>query len=409
MLDQGKRESAPLTRSLAAYICYCCAHGATFDRSVMALFLLTHGLSETQLGTILSVLFLSQMLTEIPAGYFGDRFGRKLSVTTGLVVKTAWCGGMLLATSFAQFVGLFVLAGISRSLISGSDHSLVYDLMKQHGRAEQFVATEVKARALAGFALSLAMGVAGYMLERGPELLYGCYALTSALALGAWLLIVGPESTDLRSGEPPPADEPDPLHSIYIRRRVFAATVVAFAALSSVIAPFYFFAQTELSERGLSVAQVGLVYGGSELLAAATILLAKRVEARLTFVEILIGFSLLASVGLWIVSFPGLRPLALGFFLLVVVTPIFDVVVIHALHRRLDSRRRASWMSVASVVVTLAAALGYTGWGTLNQWTSDATVARVASLVPVLGVLVVLGLTRAGKAFDPTHSLPSRS
>lgn len=79
-------------------------------------------------GVIGSMFFAGYMLTQFPAGYLGDRYGRRAMV----VISTAWAGVTTfisaLATSLFSFVSLRVLTGLGEGAYYSNDRAIIDDV-----------------------------------------------------------------------------------------------------------------------------------------------------------------------------------------------------------------------------------------------------------------------------------------
>ncbi len=86
-------------------------------------------------GIIGSMFFAGYMLTQFPAGYLGDRYGRKVMVT----LSTLWAGVTTAAsgaaTSLLAFVGLRVLTGLGEGAFYSNDRALVRLVTPESKRA----------------------------------------------------------------------------------------------------------------------------------------------------------------------------------------------------------------------------------------------------------------------------------
>ena len=110
-----------------------------FERAVFLLFLSDRGLNGAQLGIVQTALFVSNFLFELPSGFFGDRFGRRLSVIMGLCCLGVGALMTYFWSSFEAIVLNFILLGLGYALISGADESLIYDRLKCDGRESEYL------------------------------------------------------------------------------------------------------------------------------------------------------------------------------------------------------------------------------------------------------------------------------
>ncbi|HSV41855.1 MAG TPA: MFS transporter [Methanomassiliicoccales archaeon] len=83
-------------------------------------------------GIIGAMFFAGYMLTQFPAGYLGDRFGRRALV----VISTAWAGvtTMISATarSLTEFVALRVLTGLGEGAYYSNDRAIIDEVTPAH-------------------------------------------------------------------------------------------------------------------------------------------------------------------------------------------------------------------------------------------------------------------------------------
>ncbi len=86
-------------------------------------------------GIIGSMFFAGYMLTQFPAGYLGDRYGRK----TMIVISTVWSGlltaASAAATSVLGFVGFRVATGLGEGAYYSNDRALVRLVTPERERA----------------------------------------------------------------------------------------------------------------------------------------------------------------------------------------------------------------------------------------------------------------------------------
>jgi MFS family permease len=104
----------------------------------MSLFFLAKNLSFGDIGILFAVFSLSGFLFEIPTGYVGDKYGRKLSVLIGLIILTVTAFIWTLLQSvlaFAIFAGVWMLG---LAFISGSFEGYIYDYLKSKGKEDYY-------------------------------------------------------------------------------------------------------------------------------------------------------------------------------------------------------------------------------------------------------------------------------
>ncbi|WP_033827510.1 MFS transporter [Bacillus andreraoultii] len=82
------------------------------------------GLSNSQIGLINSVFFLTYAITQIPGGVIGDKYGRKMVVAAGFVLFGLTTGLTGLAGTFGIFMIWRALTGIGEGFYYGPQYAL---------------------------------------------------------------------------------------------------------------------------------------------------------------------------------------------------------------------------------------------------------------------------------------------
>ena len=402
-------DAASIRRLSAVYVAYVAVRRAAFDKGVLAIFLVAQGLTSGEVGMLQTVLFVTTMATELPTGMLGDRYGRRLSVFLGLVCTALYCAGMMVAAGVWQFVLLFVVMGIGRSFVSGSDHALLYDALKAGGENTNFLKVEARARAVGGLSLSLAMATGGLIAEISWTMLFALYLATTFASMAIWAAFslsragkAGDRFPEQPDGKRTRTDTKLMRFLLTTRKgQSFSLAVIGMALLGAIVAPFYFFAQTAMIDLGLDIKVVGFLYGSIELVASGVILLASRIERELTFPVIGTAFCLIVALAFFAAAAGTLTALIAGFMLIVVVSPIFDAVALHFLHRKTPSDIRASALSAASLVLTCLIGGGFWAYGAIVDALGRDQAFAIAGLTSLAVLVVLAALTRGGALLRP--------
>jgi len=112
--------------------------GAKFFLPFLALYFEQSLFTVTNVAIIMSLRSFSTMLFEIPSGAISDLFGRKntllLSTFTNLITICL----LYIGDSMSVFLIYAVLAGLSTSLISGTDTAFIHDELEILGKTKRF-------------------------------------------------------------------------------------------------------------------------------------------------------------------------------------------------------------------------------------------------------------------------------
>ncbi len=82
------------------------------------------GLSKTELGSIMSLFFLTYTVLQIPSGILGDIVGRKTILVPGFILFAAAIAMVSVSTSFAIFIALWMVVGAAQGTYYGPQFAL---------------------------------------------------------------------------------------------------------------------------------------------------------------------------------------------------------------------------------------------------------------------------------------------
>ncbi len=90
------------------------------------IFFKNKGFTEDQTGILFSVQALMAIVTYLPSGIINDRFSVKSQIIFGIFIFTAFTGFLQHAVTFWHFFALFVLWGLSGTMIDNSTNVMYY-------------------------------------------------------------------------------------------------------------------------------------------------------------------------------------------------------------------------------------------------------------------------------------------
>jgi MFS family permease len=138
------------------------------------------GLSVAEITWLTAAGNVAITLLEVPTGALADRYGRRMSLVTGMVLVMAGLGlTMVLPKTFFTFLVWVIIHASGVAFVSGADQALLYDYLAATGRKEKFHAITGRYSGL-GRACGFVATVAA-----GPLLVWGGFNLVLAVALGA--------------------------------------------------------------------------------------------------------------------------------------------------------------------------------------------------------------------------------
>lgn len=161
------------------------------------------GMSLAAAGAVMAVFGVGSLLSQIIAGWLADRFGRRITLTGGMVATAATMVALGYSASLPAIVATMFVLGMTVDIYRPASTALVADLIPPLDRP--------RAYGLLFWALNLGFTVAmvagGWLAQAGYGWMFGINAATS-LAFGLLVWRAVPETLPARSG-PGGLDGPD--------------------------------------------------------------------------------------------------------------------------------------------------------------------------------------------------------
>lgn len=364
--------------------------GLHFYLPVYVFYLQGRGLNLFDVNLLQIAGIASQFIAEVPTGILGDKFGRKTSVVIGLFLLGLSEASMLIATQLWHFIALQIVLGFGFAFISGSQQALVIDSLPADApeRDAQIKRTlgRLSAAQQIGFVISFAMAglifvdtqVARFMIPiamtagalwlsalivsfaREPKVHTAAHAHSSSLAL-------------LKSSVNLLRDDP-------IYRRIVLLSVLANSFGWYWIALY----QPFLAQASVPAAWFGPALALGTLLAAWVNANIERIERRLPRKYALLILTALPGVLYLLMGFEHGVVTALGLFVAQYATMNASAPLIGTYaNARIDSRYRATALSLMSLLGTLYLAVAGVPIGVLAQWSLPALFVAMGLVIIV--------------------------
>jgi len=360
-MEEDQRLSGNIARS-AAYKVF--MGSFAFDVPTIVLLWQENGFSMSDI-MLLQALFAGALaVLEVPSGYLADKFGRSfilraaaISLALGTVLYTQ-------AHSFAQFFAGEMVLALGFSLASGADQALLFDSLKACGRELEFPKLWGRISALGLFswgAFSVVGGFVGAVNLRAP--LY-----FTALGTGMLVLAASGFKEPKRDSAQPRMTASKELRNV-LEEAFFGQRAVRWIMLYPAVVlacnqGIVWLYQPYFLELRIPVQYFGVIFGLFNVVAALASCFAgvtlKILGGRGAVVAITV--SLLGSFLVMAASFStvGLCAIALQQW----IRGFAGVAFAHELNANIDSRLRATTLSVQSLIsrAVYAALIIPTGW-----------------------------------------------
>lgn len=379
---------------------------------VYAIMMLDQGMTEMQLSTLFVIWALAAVVLEIPSGVVADKVDRRRYLFMG---SLAGCCGFLvwwLWPGFWGFAAGFFLWSSGGAIRSGTQQSLLHDLLTAEGRPEAFARIYGRGKGASSLALLIAMALGGYAAENG----YGPVLLLSALApIASGLMVLlflrepprSRSSGEEREGELEREESPLRVALKAIagapRLRLIALMFVVFLGIPGVVDEYVGPLLREMET--FSLGTIGILYGivlgcrglGTSLAHRLGAVPLQKISytAALTHALLLLGLLLGASSGgAWLVLLMCLYFAVMGGI---------EVLLESNLQANIEVSARATITSVAGAGMDVWGSALFLLIGALASW-FDWSTALIVVAVMAMGIAVVLARLDGGSS--PRHDRP---
>ncbi|WP_241679163.1 MFS transporter [Pseudomonas kitaguniensis] len=379
------------------------------QRSLFVLYLLQLGITQGEIGILQSFLFFSAVALEIPSGVLADRYGRKVSLIIGFLGLCISGIGFLLFSSFIPFAIIFCLFGASIAMSSGSDRALLYDNLLAEHRTEEYPKIVSRARAIGAVSLGLSMLLGGVLQDtwswNSVYIFFAISKLAGALAVTfipeLKLPSLSRHDTKKSAMSHKTTDGIFTLLINFFRSKKGAFLIplfIGYALFELSTIPLFIYGQPFFSLQGLEIPMIAGIYAAIEGLSAVMFMAAGFMCSRFSLGIIAFTTTIIATLLLFILSLSTGIIISVASFLLIMSLPaIYETSYEAYIHDNVDSRIRASCLSVANLVNSVIIGISYTVFGgLLDAYGFSLTLMIVAAtcFAGLLGVSATLLIGR---------------
>jgi len=380
--------SPELNRSRRAYFLYYIATQAVFDRGIFILFLLSQGFDDVEIGLLQSVLFAAAFILEIPTGLLGDKYGRKKSVITGLLVYIGYCFGVISFTGLTAFLSFYALYGLAMSLVSGSDRSLIYDLYKQEGKEAAFINLESMSRSVGSIVLGLAIILGGVLQAISWDMVYLAYA--GALVMSLLALSFVPETKVLDEHHDQDFSVMREASQYFITGsgRIQLPIILFMALINFIYFPYFIFSQSSFKNLGLSIENVAWVFAFAQFVISVGYFSSNKLLRKYRLNIAFVICPLLLSVLYLTSQLSSLTFMIGAFFIICFINALISPIYVSHLNQAFESKIRAFSNSFDSFIQTIFIALGFYLYGEFTARFGFSIVVQCSFIIPLIAVVL---------------------
>lgn len=325
-----------------------------FVGACWAALLAARGFSLTQIGLAEAVFHLTSLLFEVPSGVIADVFGRKRCMIASQCMSAMASVAMMLSGSIGGVCIAMALSALGYNFASGARETLAYESLKQCGQQSVYERFAVNDTTIWRIGTALSTLCTGAALLIGPRAAYGV-DLTLAL-LGLWPAM----QLESQSSEGAGSDRMQRICAavkesvdFIVHSPKVLQLMLGNALVGSVATMLLYLLQARLPVMGVPDGWLGPVLfllGLSGTLGLQIARLTGRLRYRL--VVVLCGTGVLT--GTFLAATSWLPAVLAGGFLAGTLGDLMDVCSDVILNEMVPSSRRATLVSVSSLVFSFA-------------------------------------------------------
>ncbi len=316
----------------------------------------SRGLSLTQITLLDTPFFLLIVLAEVPTGAIADRFGRRVSLMLGSTMLAIAVFVFGIADNYAIILVSYTAWGLAMTFQNGADAAILYDSLKLVGREDDFQKINSRLWAVTSFAALVAILI-------GPPIA-SATSLSFPILLSAGIALVAvPVAFSMHEPRMPrEAHEPYQMMVLNgvreawrhppLRYIIFFSGILFAATFTPLI-----FVQPYLHEHGVGTGDFGFWQAPMRAFGIVSALGAYRFVSRLGQAGALLALPVtLVVCNLALAGVDSLFVYA-AFLPMGMVAGMQNPVIATYVNRRIPSERRATILSVQSVVGSMMLAV----------------------------------------------------
>jgi MFS family permease len=144
------------------------------------------------LGLLETVMIVTSILFEVPAGMIVDRIGKRKGMILSSIITVIGTGVFVSVSTYWQFFPAVILWTIGFSFWSGTFEALQYDTLKSIGKEHDYQRVASRANTVRVASLGVSALIGGYLYTIDPRLPFGLFCLLNIATIPLSFLLTEP-------------------------------------------------------------------------------------------------------------------------------------------------------------------------------------------------------------------------
>lgn len=162
----------------------------------------SHGMSNTEILMVQGIFSASQLIFEIPSGYFSDAIGRRFTLIIGAAALPAGLLVYLTGNGFAQFAVAEAILGFGFAMCSGTESAMIHDTLSAGGRECDYHRIEGNTESLSRTGTAIASVCGGFLALMSLDAPFMVNAVTGFFMFIIALTLIEPSRKKRDGGNP---------------------------------------------------------------------------------------------------------------------------------------------------------------------------------------------------------------
>ncbi len=328
------------------------------------------GLNPAETALLLSLQEFLLIFLEVPTGVVADKISRRFSVGLGYLLAALPFVFLPLVNNYSIFILLFAIKATGKALVSGADTSLLYDMLVDHDRTNEYKRIINNSKALMMGVTAICIFLGGYMAQVGK--------IDWTLILPLPLAIIGAIAAFMMD-EPETSkkakeiqDQNYLLHTFHsltflVKRKNLLLLAVLFALVDATAVNMKWYYTPLFEALRFDLFAMGgitaVLYVVKSLFSAIS---AKVLKDEHNLRNILL-FTILTAAAFTLSALFFVSPvIIISLLAIILFTESLETILSEEMHNRFESHTRATVMSMVNVFSSIIATLTLNGFGVIQ-------------------------------------------